>query len=29
MSLRNNPTPYLDSLIDSLLKKMNRTRPKR
>ncbi|WP_239403281.1 RteC domain-containing protein [Alistipes sp. An116] len=29
MSLRNNPTPYLDSLIDSLLKKVNRTRPKR
>ena len=29
MSLRNNPTPYLDSLIDSLLKKMNRPRRKR
>lgn len=26
MSLRNKPTPYLDALIDSLLKKMNRQR---
>ena len=29
MSLRNDPTPYLDSLIDALLVKMKRTKKKR